>query len=476
MHTSLHRLAVTCSRRTFLRRAAVGAAGVLASGAADSGANVAHSSGFRLATFSADVTPPPGHPCMGGGIAPVERIEDPLFARGWVLLGPEAPIVCVAVDWCEIRNDAYDRWRGALAEAAGTTHERVLVCSVHQHDAPVADLTAQRILEEHHCAGSICNLAFHEQTVLRVAEALREGLQGARPVTHLGLGQGKVERIASNRRFLDANGRPTFGRTSASRDPSAHEAPEGTIDPWLRTLSFWDGSQAVGALSCYATHPMSYYGRGETSSDFVGFARQRRQAEDPAVFQIYASGCSGNVTAGKYNDGSPQNRLVLCQRLYEGMTAAWRMTRRVALRSAHFTSVPLVFEPRSSPGFTEAELRAQLDESAKPFRQCLAAMGLSWRQRVGRDQPIDVPVIDFGAACLVLAPAEAYVEFQLLAQQLRPDAFVVVLGYGECAPGYIPIERAWQEGDGNLADWCWVSPGAERAMTAALERTLRRGR
>jgi hypothetical protein len=32
---------------------------------------------FRLATFSVDVTPPVGHPCMGGGIAPVREVRDP---------------------------------------------------------------------------------------------------------------------------------------------------------------------------------------------------------------------------------------------------------------------------------------------------------------------------------------------------------------------------------------------------------------
>src|SRR2546422_8438312 len=84
---------------------------------------------FRISVFSADVTPPVGHPCMGGGIAPVQAVDDPLFAKGSVLLGAGRPIVVCAVDWCEIRNDAYERWRMALAEAAGTGPERVLITS-----------------------------------------------------------------------------------------------------------------------------------------------------------------------------------------------------------------------------------------------------------------------------------------------------------------------------------------------------------
>src|SRR5436305_14486445 len=88
---------------------------------------------IQLARFSADVTPPIGHPCMGGGIKPAEKIDDPLFANGFVLFGDGKPVVVVAIDWCEIRNDAYERWRSALAEAAGTARERVLVSCLHQN-------------------------------------------------------------------------------------------------------------------------------------------------------------------------------------------------------------------------------------------------------------------------------------------------------------------------------------------------------
>ena len=94
---------------------------------------------FRLATFSADVTIPLGHRCMGILPTKSQKVADPLYAHGFVLLGGGDPIVLCAVDWCEIRNGAYDQWRDALALAAGTTRRRVLVCSLHQHDAPVVD-------------------------------------------------------------------------------------------------------------------------------------------------------------------------------------------------------------------------------------------------------------------------------------------------------------------------------------------------
>ena len=61
-----------------------------------------------------------------------------------------------------------------------------------------------------------------------------------------------------------------------------------------------------------------------------------------------------------------------------------------------------------------------------------------------------------------------------LAQQMRPDSFVLMAGYGECAaPGYIPTEKAVEERDTNLRDWCWVAPGSEKRMRAALAADLK---
>ena len=99
-------------------------------------------------------------------------------------------------------------------------------------------------------------------------------------------------------------------------------------------------------------------------------------------------------------------------------------------------------------------------------------MGLSWRRRLDANEPVDIPLLDFGSAQLLLLPGEAYVEFQLAAQKLRPDSFVMTLGYGESATGYIPTEKHRQENDTNLHDWYWVGQGAEEKLLAAMRRLL----
>lgn len=434
--------------------------------------NIAAGDEFRLAVFEADVTIPIGHACMGGGIPAAKEILDPLYARGVVLLGEAAPIVWVSVDWCEIRNAAYDDWRQSLADAAGTSRERVLVSSVHQHDAPVVDYAAQSLLDGVGLPQALCDVAFAKNALGRVAYALRASLPTARPVTHVGVGQAKVVGVASNRRVVTHDGIVVYHRGSATKDRYFQDQPEGRIDPLLKTLSFWDGDTAVAALHAYATHPMSYYGQGGVTADFVGLARARRQADAPSIHQVYFSGCSGDVTAGKYNDGSPGNRAILASRIYDAMTAAWRDTVKHPLTSVTVRTAPLHLEPKGGTDFDEADMRRILaDPEETVFRRNLAAMGLSWRARVATGQAIDVVAVDFGAAVFLQLPGESFVQYQLTAQALRMSAAVITAGYGECAPGYIPTGAAANEGF-HRESWCWVAEGAETAMVAALRAVL----
>src|SRR4051812_49704287 len=90
----------------------------------------------------------------------------------------------------------------------------------------------------------------------------------------------------------------------------------------LRSIGFFQDQRPLARLYYYTTHPMSYYGDGRASSDFVGLARQRRDDEEPGALHVYFTGSAGNVTAGKYKDGDRGNRAVLADRGHAGVGAA----------------------------------------------------------------------------------------------------------------------------------------------------------
>lgn len=399
----------------------------------------------HLATFAADVTPPLGHPLCGGWIEPVRGVDDPLRALGVVLLGAEAPVVLCAVDWCGVRNDANRAWREALARAAHTTPERVAVHCVHPHNAPFVDLEAQRLLDAAPGAPACMERKFFDRAVQATADAVKTALKTTTRCTHLGLGKARVEKVASSRRIVGEDGKVRFVRYSATKDPKVRAEPEGLIDPWLRTLSFWNDNRPLAALHYYATHPMSYYGDGRVTSDFCGLARDRRAADEGKVFQAYFTGCAGNVTAGKYNDGSKANRAVLRDRIYAAMKAAWLATEKKPLTSWTYRVEPMRLPPRREKSFGMEESRKVLEDTqAKKPQRGNAAFQMAWLKRI--DRPIDVSCLDLGRALVLHLPGEPFIEYQLMAQKLRPDVFVCVAGYGDGGPGYIPTDKAFLEG------------------------------
>lgn len=427
---------------------------------------------LEICTFSLDVTIPLEHRCMGILPQKSKSIVDPLYAHGFALFGVDQPIAIVAVDWCEIRNASYDLWRDTIAKALGTTRERVLVSALHQHDAPVVDHDAYRLLAEVGLHDELFQAAFHENVLERLSSTIRLSATRRIPVTHIGYAETKVVDVASNRKMIDSDGNVHFSRGSSSgRESIFKDAPVGLIDENLRTLSFWNDERCLVEYHAYATHPMSYYGRGEVTSDFVGLARQRRQRDDLATLQIYASGCSGDVTAGKYNDGTPAAREELTNKIYQAMVAARSSTQRISATSFEFRTVPLNIPYTSDPKLQSDFLQAELDNATLPTeKRILAAMGLASIARVKRQQAIDFPCVDFGITRLLLFPGESFVGYQVIAQEYSPGIPVIPVGYGECWTGYVPTDQAFR--DGFNESWLWAGKGSEAEIRRALEQVL----
>lgn len=433
----------------------------------------ARSAACRIAAFRVDVTPPLGHPLLGGNFRRAETIGDPLYAHGLVFTGDRSPIVFCTLDWCELRNASYSRWRQLLAQAVQTTPERVLLSCVHQHDAPYVDETAQAILREAGVAQPMCDPGFSEQTAQRVADAARRATTETQPLTHIATARTRVERIASNRRVLRGDGTPYFGRFSTCRDPALRAQPEGEIDPDLISLTFYDGDRAVAVLRSYAVHPMSPYGRGVVSADFVGEARTRRQRELPDVPQIYATGCAGDVTAGKYNDGGETVRGQLAERLHDAMARADAEPNPAAVDGVACRAQSILMPHWDVPSLRADALRQIVaDEKQRFTPRAMAALGLSSLKRNNAGHPVDLQVIDFGAAQIALFPAESFVSFQRQVQAAAGEKFIVPIGFGECSPGYIPTASAVREGFREEHGYCWVDDSAERRIVNGMTKLL----
>ncbi len=425
---------------------------------------------LRLATFDVDATPPVGNVMA---YDPVVRLDElTLRCRGIVLLGAGEPIVLCAVDWIGIANEANDAFRDALAQAAGTTRSRVAVHTLHQHDAPAFDLGAERNLKEANLPPGRWDSTFARSAMACAAEALRTSLTSAHPVTHVGWGTAKVLEVASNRRIPSPDGRIRAVRYTATKDPALRAEPEGVIDPDVNLVSFWSTNRPVAVLSYYACHPQSYYRMGIPSPDFPGIARFVRGQAVPEALHVHFNGAGGNVGAGKYNDGSRENRMALALRLADGMKRAWEATQKTPLSAADVNwRVERVALP---PGqhLDEAKLRDELPKAKSvPFLGPADVLAFLLRAKAGHQT--EIPCLTLGDVRLLHLPGELFVEYQLSAKAMRPDLNVAMAAYGDYGPAYIGTARAYEEGGYETAPRSSnVAPEVEAVLMGAIKRLL----
>ncbi|HQL63062.1 MAG TPA: hypothetical protein PLQ35_12275 [bacterium] len=424
-------------------------------------------SGLQISTFRADVTPELGTPIYSS-YKPLETIEHPLLAKGIILQDGGRRYVLCAVDWCELCNSTHEVFRTRIAKAAKTDVSRVAVQTVHQHTAPMADGDASRLIETVNDPPVHPTAESFEKGAEPIAEAIGQAMKEFVPFNRIGIGQAKVERVASNRRIITPEGKMVT-RMSSCQDPAVRALPEGLIDPYIKTITFSQGDRPLVRIHYYATHPQSFYGDPRTSYDFPGIAREELQKKEN-IFQIYFNGCGGDIAAGKYNDGKPAARAELAQRLLAGMEASIAATTYTPVETLSWRTHPVTFTPRNDTGFTEPECFARMaDTSQSTNVRYSAAQVQAWRNRARR--PIEFTALQLGNVHILHLPGEPMVEFQRFAQRVRRDAFVAVAGYGDCATAYICTERSFSEG-GYEPSASHVVPESEILVRDAIRRLL----
>jgi hypothetical protein len=431
---------------------------------------------LKIATFEADVTPPLGTPLCDGLVQPAKEIVDPLSARGVILFSNEKPIVLVAVDWVGIGNNGHTAFREAIAKAAGTTKERVAVHCLHQHDAPGCDFEADELLVPYKLGGKLFDPAFARKAIERVAKAVEKAAANQQDITHIGIGKAKVEEVASTRRVMGTDGKVKFVRYSSTKDPKIRAEPEGVIDPYVHLLAFYRdiGAGPTAIITYYATHPQSYYGKGGVSCDFPGLARDLRQRDLPRPAHIHFNGAGGNVTAGKYNDGAPENRMILADRLAKGMKGAFEAIKKEPIDAAkvswRFTAAALPL----SKLYNTKELKATVaDEKLKDAERLRAARNYVWARRCEAGETIDMQCLQIGSAYVLHMPGELFIEYQIAAQKMRPKSAVMMAAYGDYGMGYIGTSIAYTQGGYETGPVSRVAPAVEEVLMKAMRELLK---
>lgn len=421
-----------------------------------------------MAVFEVDASPEIGSPLA---YDPTKEITEPLSCKGVIVLGDDRPIVLCAIDWLGVANESGDVFRAALAESVGTEADRVVVHALHQHDAPRCDLTAARILAEHGHAEAHYDVPFIRKVIRSAADAAAVALPLAKSVVSVSVGQADVSSVASNRRMLGPSGKVHTTRYTACKDPAIRELPVGVIDPTLRLLTFNGTDGPIAALSFYATHPQSYYRTGGANPDFPGMARNLRQ-QQTGVFHLHFNGAGGNIGAGKFNDGSHENRQVLASRVAEGMQKAWEA--RMVSQEIEVSWDSKLVEIPLAEHLNEKLLAATVAnaETAHALRGNAAAK-LAYVQRIQSGHKTQISCLRIGTTQLLFMPGELFVEYQLAAQHMKPNSNVMMAAYGEYGTQYIGTRISFGQGGYETSERATnVSPHVELVLVKAMRELL----
>jgi hypothetical protein len=421
---------------------------------------------LRVAVFRADATPPLGEPLIW--TTPTTSVDDPLWAKGIVLEDGRNRYVICTLDWCGLSNRSHQLFRAKLAKAAGIDVSHTAVQTLHQHTAPYVDGDAYALLESMKLPVVRYTDAALEQLADRVAAAVRKAVTELQPFDSIGSGEARVERVASARRLLAPDGKVITRYSGDGKKPAMAAAPEGRIDPLVKTVTLARGDKPIVRLHYYATHPQTWCCDGRVSADAVGAAREKLEREEK-VFQIYFTGCSGDVTVGKYNDVSDSARDGISQRLLEGMKNSAAATKWSPAKNLGWQTVPLDL-PKKLRTSAEIDARvAAITQDAPEAIRYKTAIEVAFARRT---QPLEISMLSLGPVRILHLPGEPMLEFQLFAQSLSAGRFVAVAGYGDISPGYICTDRAHLEG-GYEPSASNSSAGAEAVVKNALRKLLK---
>ena len=256
--------------------------------------------------------------------------------------------------------------------------------------------------------------AFVDDLMARSAERVCAALMHAGPVTQVAAGHAEVHEVACNRRVIGPDGKIKYTRTSATIDPAARADRKARSIRSSRSIAFQYDDRLLARLYYYTTHPMSYYGDGRVSSDFVGLAATSATSRSRASCTSTSPVRRGTSRRENITTGTMPTAPLLAERVHRGMVAArCRRTIVPRARPGRLEDGPPDLRPR--PDLDLDKLKAQIGRCETNGRQ---------PQPGGDGSPAGPPrVASDGRSCwpnwslanldVLHLPAETFVEYQL---------------------------------------------------------------
>jgi len=432
-------------RREFLyRSAALGSAAALAVPPANASAGDAPDLSFRAGVGVAEITPPLDvGSLMSSGrqlSEPFEGVRLPLYAKAVVVENQRRRIALVALDLLGLAGEAVGGMPGfrrqvvAAADGAVSADDLVLA-STHTHSGPESIALSDLYHEEHFKKWADC-------LSRQIGSAVKDAAGGVQPA-RLMVGSRLVPELAVNRRI-----ETTRGIASARRKlpPEVVIGPEGPIDDQLRVAAFVDRSdKPVAILVNYTAHPVLEMCIKQVSPDYPGEMCLEVQRRHPGAVTLFFQGACGNINPPTMDRNAANARQY-------GERLAQHVEKTLAnLRPVEGDQLALQWQT------VELPLRSLTGElETDPLLTRIGAARI-------------------GSAAFVFLPGEPFVEIALAIRGASPWKFTAVAGYADDYIGYIPTDRAFENGGYEIGPgrWSRLASGSEPIVRSEAIKLLK---
>lgn len=390
---------------------------------------------MRAGVAHIDITPPVGADLTGyvARLGPSTGVHDALYARALVLEEGSARAAVVACDLLALSRASVTAARISVAQAIGTTPDRVMIACTHTHSGPATVFL-------HQC-GEV-DPAYVATLPGRLSEAAAIASGRLRPV-RVGSGLGALPEGAFNRRG---------------------SGPEPDASVGVVQLKGLDGA-AVATLMTYGCHPVVMGPENLLiSADYPGaaVAAVERTLGGAALFLTGASGDVNPQRRGSFADVAWLGERVAEEavRVAEGLGPGEEARLNCVSEALDLPLLP-------APG--DAELAAlvashrralhKAEAAGEPIAIRVGRAMLGWAEQLaarGRAGiapatiRVEIQAIGLGPAVLVGVPGEL---FSSLGTRITMGSEgVFVAGYTNGDVGYIPDREAYDAGGYEVSD------------------------
>jgi hypothetical protein len=154
------------------------------------------------------------------------------------------------------------------------------------------------------------------------------------------------------------------------------------------------------------------------------------------------------------------------------MKGAIAATQKEKCSAIKWQTTEARFPLRTDPDFSASHFREVLGDPQQLYQErTKSALALAWYGRLQVWPEVDLTCYGLGPVRILHLPGEAFIEYQLYAQSLRPGDFIATAAYGELGTGYICTEKAFAEG-GYEPTQSFVGPPSEARLKAAIHELL----